>query len=499
MVDPGHATTPATLPRTPLPLRKALAPPAVVLVLLLLPAPEGLPPHAWRYLAIFAGLVVGLVLEPIPSAAIAFISVVTVALTARWTLLGPDALAAPGFRPEAAALDWALSGFSNGTVWLIWGAFMFALGYERTGLGRRLALRLIEKTRGRPLALGYAIAVADLLLAPFTPSNTARSGGTVFPVVRQLPPLFDSHPFHPSSRLIGGYLLWVTVAAMCVTSSMFLTGLATNLLAVELVASTTGIRLGWMQWLVGFAPVGLLLFPVVPLLAYVCYRPQVARGRDVVTWSQTQLEVLGPVQRQEVMLMVLVAGALACWVAAGAWIAPTLVALTVVSLMLLTGILTWHDVLGHRAAWSTLVWFATLIAMADGLNRAGVLTWSSGVVSAHVGGLDPMPATIALVSAFFLVHYLFASSTAHVTALLPATLVVASGIPGIDMTRVALLLCYTLGLMGIITPYATGPSPIYFGSGYLPARDYWRLGAIFGAVFLAVLLAVGVPWVFFVV
>ena len=50
-------------------------------------------------------------------------------------LFSPAELAKPGFKPANAALTWALSGFSNGTVWLIFGAFMFALGYEKTGLG----------------------------------------------------------------------------------------------------------------------------------------------------------------------------------------------------------------------------------------------------------------------------------------------------------------------------------------------------------------------------
>ena len=47
----------------------------------------------------------------------------------------------------------------------------------------------------------------------------------------------------------------------------------------------------------------------------------------------------------------------------------------------------------------------------------------------------------------------------------------------------------------IITPYGTGPSPIYYGSGYLPTKDYWRLGTIFGAIFLAALLLIGYPWI----
>jgi L-tartrate/succinate antiporter len=49
--------------------------------------------------------------------------------------------------------------------------------------------------------------------------------------------------------------------------------------------------------------------------------------------------------------------------------------------------------------------------------------------------------------------------------------------------------------MGIITPFATGPSPVYYGSGYLPSKDYWRLGSIFGLIFLGLFLVVGVPWV----
>ena len=52
-----------------------------------------------------------------------------------------------------------------------------------------------------------------------------------------------------------------------------------------------------------------------------------------------------------------------------------------------------------------------------------------------------------------------------------------------------------LGIMGIITPpAASGPSPVYYGSGYLPAADYSRLGAIFGVIFFVVFLVIGVPW-----
>jgi L-tartrate/succinate antiporter len=78
--------------------------------------------------------------------------------------------------------------------------------------------------------------------------------------------------------------------------------------------------------------------------------------------------------------------------------------------------------------------------------------------------------------------------------MIPVLLAVASTIPGVNMHTLALGLCLQLGIMGILTPYATGPSPVYYGSGYLPAADYWRLGAIFGVIFFAAFMVIGVPW-----
>jgi L-tartrate/succinate antiporter len=91
-----------------------------------------------------------------------------------------------------------------------------------------------------------------------------------------------------------------------------------------------------------------------------------------------------------------------------------------------------------------------------------------------------------------------ASITAHVSAMLPVMLAVGMTIPGMNMTEYSLLLCMTLGIMGILTPYATGPSPVYYGSGYLPGKDYWRLGAIFGVLFIVALIVVSVVWLPFV-
>ena len=502
MSTPSHALTPPVGAARPLaapaPHRfnwRAITPVAVALAIALLPAPDGLAPHAWYFFAIFAGVITGLVLEPMPGAAIGLIGVTAAAILAPWVLYSPEELAKPGFSVGNAALNWALSGFANSTVWLIFAAFMFALGYDKTGLGRRISLALVQKMGRRTLTLGYAIALADLVLSPFTPSNTARSGGTVYPVIKNLPQLYGSMPNDPSSRKVGGYLMWTAIAATCVTSSMFVTALAPNLLALEFVRKIAKVDVTWTQWFIAFAPVGIVLLLLVPILAYWLYPPEVKSGNEVSDWARSELDKLGSISIKEIVLGALVLLALALWIFGDRiGVNATTAALVVVCLMLVTNICNWQDMLSNRQAWNTLAWFATLVALADGLNRVGFVKWFASSVASHMGGVTPLVAMMVLVAVFFFTHYLFASITAHTTALLPVMLAVGSTIPGIDMPLFAMMLVFTLGIMGILTPYATGPSPVYYGSGYIAGRDYWRLGLVFGVVFVVALLAIGVPY-----
>ena len=492
------ATNPTAVQAAPAPEHhfpwRAILPLAVAALIALLPAPEGLAPHAWYFFAVFAGVIVALMVEPLPGGAVGLIGVTIVTVLAPWVLFAPAELAKPGFKPANAALTWALSGFSNTTVWLIFGAFMFALGYEVTGLGRRIALVLVKWMGRRTLTLGYAVVLADALLAPFTPSNTARSGGTVYPVIRNLPLLYESKPNDPSARRIGSYLMWVAIAATCVTSSMFLTALAPNLLALELVKKTANVDITWMQWFVAFAPVGIVLLVAIPLLTYVLYPPQVKEGTEVPAWAAEELRKMGGLSGREVTLAVLVVIALALWIFGGEVINATTAALLVIGFMLITRVVSWDQITANKAAWNTLAWFATLVALAEGLSRVGFVKWFASSMADSVAGYSPLVVMVALVLTFYFSHYLFASVTAHVTAMLPVMLAVGATIPGLDMAQFALLLCLTLGIMGMLTPYATGPSPVYYGSGYLPAKDYWWLGGVFGLVFIAAFLAIGMPW-----
>ncbi len=114
-------------------------------------------------------------------------------------------------------------------MWLIVAAFFIAEGFLITGLGRRIALMFVTRLGRSTLGLSYGMALTDLILAPATPSNTARCGGVVFPIVASLSHLEDSHPEPEESRKrLGAYLTLTALQVNVITSAMFVTAMAGN-------------------------------------------------------------------------------------------------------------------------------------------------------------------------------------------------------------------------------------------------------------------------------
>ncbi|MDR2056652.1 MAG: anion permease [Desulfovibrio sp.] len=468
---------------------RAILPIAVAAVVWLLPVPDGLTVNAMRYLGIFLGVILALILEPLPNSAVGLIGC-TLAGALR-LVPAPDGKVAT----LGQSLGFTLSGFVDSTVWLIFVAYMFAMGYEKTGLGKRIALLLMKKLGGKALGLGYAAAFADLVLAPFIPSNTARSAGTVYPVVKNIPPMYGSLP-ESEPRKIGGYLMWICIATTSVTSSMFFTGLAPNLLALSLInkAAPNAAPILWMDWFWCMLPAGVILFILVPLITYFIYPPTQKEFPETPKWAAAELEKLGSITRQEIMMALMALTALLLWIFGSKLLNATMVALVVLCLMVILDVINWNDVISNKSAWNTLAWFATLVAMASGLARVGFLKWLGAIFAGYLSGSSIFVIMFGLMALFYFAHYFFASLTAHTTALMPVLLATGMAVPGVDIRLLGMMLAGCLGIMGILTPYGTGPSPVYYNTGYIERKTFWTFGSVYGFIFFAVYAVFAMYW-----
>ncbi len=456
-------------------LTKGLIVILVGLVIWFIPVPAGLKPQAWHLFAIFVATILGFILQPLPIGAIAFISV---GLTGLMKVVSPADV---------------LSGFGNTTIWLIVSAFLFAKGFIKTGLGRRIAYMIMRAIGDSSLKLGYAMVLSDLVVSPATPSNTARAGGILFPIVRSLCSAFDSEP-GPSARKIGSYLMKTTFQGNVITSGLFITSMAPNSLVVALAAQTAGIKISWGTWALAAILPGLLCIAIVPYLIYKMYPPEITHTPEAKVLAGKEIEKMGPMTRSEKVVAGVFVLALALWATASfTKLDATMVAMVCCGIMLIGQAITWNDVTEEKGAWDTLVWMGALMSLAGALNKQGLIGWFAKLVAGALAGVPWWLALGVLMLAYLYSHYAFASISAHVTAMYAAFLAVAVA-AGAPPFLAAMSLGVLSAVMCGLTHYATGPAPIYFGAGYITQGDWWRIGFILSVVNSVFFIGVGGAW-----
>jgi DASS family divalent anion:Na+ symporter len=343
------------------------------------------------------------------------------------------------------------------------------------------------------LKLAYAISLSDLVVAPATPSNTARGGGILFPIVRSLCLAFDSDP-KASPRRIGSYLMQSAFHGNMVTSAMFMTAQAGNPLLVALTLKLLNIEISWALWAQAAVVPGVISMLVVPYVIYKLDPPEIKETPEAQQMAQKELDKMGVISRNEKIVGVVFISALVLWATSGITkLDATVVALLGVSAMLITGVLTWQDVIEEKGAWDTMIWMGTLVGLATLLNSTGFIPWFAKLINTTIAGISWMWALLILLLLYLYSHYGFASLSAHITAMYPAfaPVAVAAGAPPY---LVALSMGFFSNLCASITHYSTGPAPIYFGAGYVDQGKWWRIGFIVSVVNIVIWLGIGGLW-----
>ncbi|KAK6164138.1 hypothetical protein DH2020_001002 [Rehmannia glutinosa] len=470
---------------------------ATGVILWFLPAPDGVSRIAWQLLSIFLATIVGIITQPLPLGAVALMGLGACVLTKTLTFAA------------------AFSAFGDPIPWLIALAFFFARGFIKTGLGNRIAYQFVSLFGSSSLGLGYSLVFSEALLAPAIPSVSARAGGIFLPLVKSLCVACGSNAGDGTEHKLGSWLMLTCFQTSVISSSMFLTAMAANPLAANLTATTINMPIGWMDWAKAAIVPGLVSLIVVPFLLYLIYPPTVKSSPDAPKLAKEKLETMGPMSKNEIIM----SGTLLLTV--GLWICGSVLnvdavtaAILGLSVLLITGVVTWKECLAESVAWDTLTWFAALIAMAGYLNKYGLISWfSQTVVQCLKNYRDLLPCSAyvlnnefvgglglswqlsfgILVLLYFYSHYFFASGAAHIGAMFTAFLSVASAL-GTPPYLAACVLSFLSNLMGGLTHYGIGSAPVFYGAGYVPLAKWWGYGFVISVVNLVIWLGVGGVW-----
>lgn len=441
-----------------------------------IPAPAGLETDAWHLFSIFVATIVALVIKPIPMGSTAILALTIIALT------------------QILTLEQSLSGFQNTTIWLIVIAFFISRGFIKTGLGTRVSYLFVRLFGKKTLGLSYSMLLSDLILAPAMPSNTARAGGIIFPIIRSLSETYDSRVGDGTERRIGAFLVKVSFQGDMITSAMFVTAMAANPLAVQITQEITGETITWGGWALAALVPGLISLALIPFVIYKLYPPELKETPEASAIAVEKLKEMGPMKKEERYMIGVFVLLLSLWIFGGNFgISATTSAFVGLCVLLLSGVLTWSDIKKEQGAWDTLVWFSVLVMMATYLNELGMIPWFSDLMGNAVGQMSWMMTLVILAIVYFYSHYFFASNTAHVSAMYAAFLsvIVASGAPPLLS---ALILAFFSNLFSCLTHYGAGPAPVFFGSGYVSQQKWWSLGFIISLIHIVVWFGAGGLW-----
>jgi solute carrier family 13 (sodium-dependent dicarboxylate transporter), member 2/3/5 len=440
----------------------------VFAVMLLLPAPEGLAPAAWRVAAVALLLAIFWLTEAIPVAATALLPL------ALFPTLGVFSI------NEAAAP------YANPIVFLFLGGFLIALAIERWNLHRRIALNVIVHVGAREdlQIAGFMIATAALSMWV---SNTATAV-MMLPVAMSIVPRDESGAIDPQKRDFSAALLLSVAYAANIGGVATLIGTPPNAFLAAFMLETYGIEIGFAQWmLVGMPVTIVMLIACWLLLTRILHRVDRDRVPGARARIRETLNAMGPASTMERRVACIFALTAIAWISRpllsrqfpSLQLSDTSIAIAGALLMFLvpTGqkkagqfLLTWRY--AERLPWGVLLLFGGGLSLAAAVDDSGLAAW----IGNSLVGLGSWPVLGLVLAITLLIIFLteLTSNIATTATFLPLVAALA-----VSVNRPPLLLAIPAVIAAsyaFMMPVATPPNAIVFSSGAIRMPEMVRAG-----------------------
>ncbi|MBW3534267.1 MAG: DASS family sodium-coupled anion symporter [Gemmatimonadetes bacterium] len=451
------------------------------LVLLALPAPEGMSIEAWRTAIVAILMAIWWMTEAIPIPATAMLPLVL------FPVLGVLSM------PSAA------EPYANELIFLFMGGFFLAVSMQRWELHRRIALGILGAVGTQPGSLVFGFMLATAFLSMWI-SNTATAA-MMLPIalavserfrpkdVPAVDPDGPPHPFNFGTALMLGLAYAANIGGLST-----LIGTPPNAVLAGAADEMLGIRIGFLEWMMVGVPISAFMLPVTwLLLVRVLYPPGTLEG-DAGAVIASERQALGRMSRGErVVAVVFVLTALS-WVFRepkdmgfvripgladlSPLIRDSTIAMAAAVLLFLLPInlrkgqfaLDWEH--ARRIPWGVLLLFGGGLSLARAMDDSGLAAWIGGGVVGLAG--VPTWVLILAVAALFVFLTEMTSNTATSTMAMP---IMAGAAVGVGSPPLVLMATAALGAsMAFMLPVATPPNAIVFGSGFITIPQMAKAG-----------------------
>jgi sodium-dependent dicarboxylate transporter 2/3/5 len=460
-----------------------------------MPAPAGLSAAGWDTAAVAFWVAVWWVTEAIPLSATALLPVVLLPL-----------LGAVSVRDAAIP-------YANPVILLLLGGFILALGMQRWGLHKRIALNLLARVGGSPRRLvgGFMLTAALISMWVFNTTTTVMMLPIAFSVIEFVERQTGPDPDRAAAGRTFATVLMIGVAYGATIGGMgTLIGTAPNAVLAGFMAETYGVEVSFFRWMMVGLPMVAVMLPLTwVLLVYVAYPIRLGPlpGQNEIITGE--LRALGPMTRGERRVATVVAATAAVWVLRPAlddllpWVHLNdtsiglfgALALFLTPVDLKRGVFALSGEWARELPWGVIILFGGGLSLAAAVKSSGLSDWI-GAGSGGLAALSPFAVLLGIVVVIILLTEI-TSNTATTATFLP---IVASVAVGIGENPLLFVFPTVLAAScAFMMPVATPPNAVVFASGFIRIHQLMRAGALanlLGVFVTTVMAYTAVRWVF---
>ncbi|MFZ7110272.1 MAG: SLC13 family permease [Desulfatiglandales bacterium] len=453
--------------------------PALFLIILLIPAPDGLPPEGWSVAGVALFMATWWVTEAIPIPATALLPIVLFPVL------------------KVGSVAEATRPFANPLIYLFMGGFIIALAMERTRLHRRIALNIVSRVGTRPTSIILGFMAAAAFLSMWV-SNTATAM-MMLPIALSIISLVEDEKVMEKDRLDSRFSI---VMLLCLAYACNIGGIGTligtppNALMAAYMLDNHEVEIGFGQWMMIGVPIVAVSLPVVFLVLTRIVFPlrlkEIPKGAEMIS---RELQQAGAMQRAEVMVAIVFTTTAVLWMTRPLLedhipnISDTGIAIFAAIVMFLLPVdfkrgefvLRWQD--AKKLPWQVLLLFGGGLSLAAGITDTGLADW----IGMSFSGLGRLPIIFLILCSLLVIIFLteITSNTATAAAFLP---VLASAATALDQDPLLLVIPAAVGAScAFMLPVATPPNAIVYGSGLITIPQMARAGFIFNILMVFII------------
>jgi len=447
----------------------------VFVLMLFMPVPEGLTENAWKVAAIVTLMAIWWASEAIP-----------VPVTALLPLALFPLFQITSFK--SAALPYA-----NPNIYLFLGGFMLAIAIERSGLHKRMALKMIlaAGSSGMKLIGGFMLVAALISMFVMNTSTTLMLlpiGLAVCSVIATtIPGLNEQDKKFFDTALMLGIAYAATIGGMST-----LVGTAPNIVFSAFMLETYGVEISMIDWMtLGVPLAAVMLISAWIILTKYVFPISFITSNDTKEHLHRMLDDLGPLSKDELKISVIFGLTALAWIFrksldnfellsgltdAGIAIISAILLFMIPSSNNKDDLLNWDS--SNKLPWGLLILFGGGLSIAAQINSTGLGVWIGEGLS--ILGTVPPIMLIFFVAALIIFLTEITSNVATTSTFLPVFGAVAIGL-GILPVSLTVPVCLAASC-AFMLPVATPPNAIVYGSGKFTIATMMKAGFVLNII-----------------